>query len=66
MLAYTDQGDGPRVMLLVHHDDDSREAAYDRDSKIGKFDTAWGEALAKGWNVVSMKDDWRTIFAFQE
>jgi phosphoglycolate phosphatase-like HAD superfamily hydrolase len=66
MLEYTDQGDGPRLMLLLHHDDAAREVAYDRDSKIGKFDTAWDEAMAKGWNVVSMKDDWRTIFAFQE
>ena len=66
MLEYTDSGDGPRLMLLVHHDDAEREYAYDRDSKIGKLDTAWDEAVAKGWNVVSMKDDWDRIFPFAE
>jgi len=66
MLEYTDSGDGPRLMLLVHHDDAEREYAYDRDSKIGKLDTAWDEAVAKGWTVVSMKDDWAQIFPFAE
>ncbi len=64
MLEYTDAGDGPRLMLLVHHDDAEREYAYDRDSSIGKLDIAWDEAVAKGWNVVSMKDDWGQIFPF--
>jgi phosphoglycolate phosphatase-like HAD superfamily hydrolase len=64
MLEYTDQGDGPRLMLLVHHDDAEREYAYDRDSKIGKLDTAWDEAVKRGWIVVSMKDDWGKIFPF--
>ena len=66
MLEYTDTGDGPRLMLLVHHDDAEREVAYDRDSKIGKLDTAWDEAIEKGWNVVSMKDDWNRVFPFAE
>jgi hypothetical protein len=35
---------------------------YDRKSQIGKLDKAWDEAVAKGWTVVSMKDDWKTIF----
>ena len=58
-------GPGKRLMLLVHHDDAKREYAYDRDSKIGKLDTAWDEAKAKGWVVVSMKDDWKRIFGFE-
>jgi phosphoglycolate phosphatase-like HAD superfamily hydrolase len=66
MLEYTDQGDGPRLMLIVHHDDAAREVAYDRDSKIGKLDTAWDEAVKRGWIVVSMKDDWGKIFPFEE
>lgn len=66
MLEYTDSGDGPRLMLIVHHDDAEREFAYDRDSSVGKLDTAWDEAVQKGWNVVSMKDDWKTIFAFPQ
>jgi haloacid dehalogenase-like hydrolase len=63
MLEYTDQGSGPRLMLLVHHDDAEREYAYDRESHIGKLDTAWDKALEQGWIVVSMKDDWNKVFS---
>jgi hypothetical protein len=49
-------------MLLVHHDDAAREYAYDRQSHFGRLDKAWEEAIAKHWTVVSMKDDWKTIF----
>jgi hypothetical protein len=62
MLQWTTAGSGARFALLVHHDDEKREWAYDRTSRIGKLDKAWDEAIAKGWTVVSMKDDWRTIF----
>ncbi len=62
MLEYTAAGSGGRFMLLVHHDDAAREFAYDRKSPIGTLDKAWDEAVAKGWTVVSMKDDWKTIF----
>jgi phosphoglycolate phosphatase-like HAD superfamily hydrolase len=61
MLQWTTAGTGPRFALLVHHDDANREWAYDRTSHIGKLDKAWDEALARGWTVVSMKDDWKTI-----
>jgi hypothetical protein len=56
---------GPRFMLLVHHTDAEREYAYDRKSSVGKLDKALDEANAKGWTVVSMKDDWKQIFAFE-
>ena len=62
MLEWTMAGNGARFALLVHHDDAQREFAYDRKSHIGKLDEAWDEAKAKGWTVVSMKDDWKTIF----
>jgi hypothetical protein len=62
MLEWTAAGAGPRLMLLVHHTDAAREVAYDRTSHIGKLDHALDEAHAKGWTVVSMKDDWKTIF----
>jgi len=62
MLQWTTSGAGPRFALLVHHTDGEREVAYDRQSSIGKLDKAWDEALAKGWTVVSTKDDWKTIF----
>ena len=35
---------------------------YDRKSNAGRLDKAWDEAIAKGWTVVSMKDDWKIIF----
>jgi phosphoglycolate phosphatase-like HAD superfamily hydrolase len=66
MLQYTDSGDGPRLMLLVHHDDAAREYAYDRDLSIGKLDTALTAAAAKDWTVVGMKDNWRRVFPFSD
>jgi hypothetical protein len=65
MLKFTVAGDGRRLMLLVHHDDDVREFAYDRASHIGKLDKAWDEAQTRHWIVVSMKNDWKRIFAFE-
>jgi hypothetical protein len=62
MLEWTAAGSGARLMLLVHHTDAEREYAYDRKSSIGTLDKALDEANAKGWVVVSMKDDWKTIF----
>jgi phosphoserine phosphatase len=62
MLQWTAAGPGPRFCLYVHHTDAVREYAYDRQSHIGRLDKGLDEAKAKGWTVVSMKDDWKTIF----
>jgi phosphoglycolate phosphatase-like HAD superfamily hydrolase len=62
MLEWTAAGEGTHFMGLVHHTDAEREYAYDRQSKIGKLDKALDEAIAKGWTVVDMKNDWKTIF----
>ena len=62
MLEYTASGDRLRFMGLVHHTDAEREYAYDRDSRVGKLDRALDEAKARGWTVVDMKTDWKTIF----
>jgi phosphoserine phosphatase len=62
MLQYAAGGDQPGFALLVHHDDAEREWAYDRDSKIGHLDKALDEAATRGWTVVSMHDDWNTIY----
>lgn len=62
MLQWATAGSGQRFALIVHHTDADREWAYDRTSHVGKLDKAWDEAVAKGWTVVSMKDDWNTIF----
>jgi phosphoglycolate phosphatase-like HAD superfamily hydrolase len=62
MLQWTAAGPGPRFCLYVHHTDGEREFAYDRTSHVGQLDKGLDEAAAKGWTVVSMKDDWKTIF----
>ena len=62
MLQWTAAGAGPRFIGIVHHTDAEREWAYDRDSHIGKLDKAWDEAVARGWTVVDMKTDWKTIY----
>ena len=63
MLEWTQAGDGARLMMLVHHDDAVREFAYGAESKIGTFsDGLMAEAKKNDWTVISMKDDWKTIF----
>jgi len=67
MLEWTQAGSGARLMMLVHHDDAVREFAYGAESKIGTFsDALMTEAKKDGWTVISMKDDWKTIFAFEK
>jgi phosphoglycolate phosphatase-like HAD superfamily hydrolase len=62
MLQWTTTGDGPRLGVIIRHDDAEREYAYDRGSSIGRLDRALDAAESEGWIVVSMKDGWRTIF----
>jgi len=62
MLQWTAAGSGARFMGLVHHTDAEREWAYDRESHIGQLDKALDEAMAKGWTVVDMKNDWKDVF----
>jgi phosphoglycolate phosphatase-like HAD superfamily hydrolase len=66
MLQWTDAGSGPRFCLYVHHTDEKREWAYDRDSSIGRLDKGLDEATARGWEIVSMKEDWRVVFPFEK
>ncbi|MSP76245.1 MAG: haloacid dehalogenase-like hydrolase [Rhodospirillaceae bacterium] len=69
MLEYTQGGGGARFMLLVLHDDAAREYAYGPalglpDVKLGAFTQGlYEQAKKEGWTVVSMKDDWKQIFA---
>jgi phosphoserine phosphatase len=62
MLTYTTSGPGPRFAMLVHHTDAKREFAYDRNSVFGRLGKALDEAKARGWTIVDMKEDWRTVF----
>jgi len=66
MLQWTAAGNGPRFCLLVHHTDAEREWAYDRESSIGRLDTALDEAAQRRWTVVDMKEDWKCVFAFAQ
>jgi phosphoglycolate phosphatase-like HAD superfamily hydrolase len=72
MLEYTKAGDGARLSMLVLHDDAKREYAYGPaqglpDTKVGTFTEAlYDEAKQQGWTVISMKNDWKRIFAFAD
>jgi hypothetical protein len=62
MLQWTTAGPGRRLSAIVHHTDGEREVAYDRESHIGRLDKALDEATERGWVVVDMKADWKTVF----
>ncbi len=64
MLQWTAAGPGRRFMLLVDHTDATREFEY-RVSPMGRLDVAAQEAQQRGWTLVSMKDDWKRVFAFE-
>jgi phosphoserine phosphatase len=63
MLRYTKTGPGARLALLLHHDDGEREVAYDREFRLSPLVEALDRAAEHGITVVSMKRDWRTVFA---
>jgi phosphoglycolate phosphatase-like HAD superfamily hydrolase len=63
MIEYTMAGEGRRLGLFVHHTDGEREYAYDRKSHVGTLDKALDQADVKGWIIVDMKRDWKTMFA---
>jgi phosphoglycolate phosphatase-like HAD superfamily hydrolase len=72
MLEYTKAGNGARLSMLVLHDDAQREYAYGPanglpDSRVGTFTQAlYDEAKSQGWSVISMKNDWKRIFSFEQ
>ena len=66
MLQWTTAGTGARFALIVHHTDAEREWAYDRKSSVGRLDKALDEAKVKGWTIVDMKNDWKTVFPFEK
>lgn len=66
MLEWTTTGEGTRFGLLVHHTDDKREWAYDRDSSVGQLNKGLDDAPANGWLLVDMKKDWKVIYPFEK
>ena len=71
MLEYTKAGEGARLSMIVLHDDAQREYAYGPaqglpDTKVGTFtQELFDEAKKDGWTVISMKNDWKRVFAFE-
>jgi phosphoserine phosphatase len=72
MLQWTQAGEVARLMMLVLHDDAKREYAYGPaqglpDTKVGTFtQRLYDQAKKQGWTVISMKKDWKRIFAFDK
>lgn len=62
MMRYALSGDGPRLALLLHHDDADREFAYDREFHLSPLAEALDRAGEYGIRVVSMKQDWSAVF----
>ncbi len=62
MLEWTTAGEGARLGVLIHHTDGEREWAYDRDSHVGGLSKGLDEAGNRGWVVVDMKQDWKSIY----
>jgi phosphoserine phosphatase len=58
MLAWAGGQDRPALRLLVLHDDAEREFDYTKGAE-----KALEQAEAEGWTVVSVKNDWATVFA---
>jgi hypothetical protein len=61
MLEYADDNNpiGKSLKILIHHDDPIREFSYDKGAE-----KVLEESKKRNWNIVSMKDDFVTIFPF--
>ena len=65
MMQWTASNSYKSFMLYVHHTDEVREWAYDRESHIGRLDKGLDQALNDGWTVIDMKKDWKVIYPFE-
>jgi phosphoserine phosphatase len=57
MLEYSQHAAKPSLRLVILHDDAEREFAY-----VGGAERCLERAEEAGWTVVSMKNDWATVF----
>jgi phosphoserine phosphatase len=62
MMRYAKSGRGPRLALLLRHDDAEREVAYDRDFTLSPLAEGLDNAEDYGLTLVSMKRDWKEVF----
>ena len=58
MLWYAETSPHKSLQLVLHHDDDEREYAYEGASAEKVFPLA----QKRGWTVISMKNDWKEVF----
>ena len=58
MLWYAETNPHKSLQLVLHHDDDEREYAYEGASAEKVFPLA----QERNWTVISMKNDWREVF----
>jgi phosphoserine phosphatase len=57
MLTFASHPSRPSLSLLVNHDDAAREFDYQAGAE-----KSLEVAVKRGWTVVSVKDDWQTVF----
>ncbi len=62
MLEWVTSGPGPRFGLIVHHDDEDREYAYDRDAGLARLARGLDEAPGRGWTIARIRNDWNDVF----
>lgn len=71
MIEWATGAPGARLGMIVLHDDAQREFAYgpaagQPASHIGTFTQAlYDQAKKQGWTVISIKNDWKRVFAFE-
>jgi phosphoglycolate phosphatase-like HAD superfamily hydrolase len=71
MIEWTASGGGPSLVAIVYHDDAEREFGYGpagglREPGHGAFDQDFHDWLTEnGHPVISMKNDWKRLFAFE-
>lgn len=65
MLRWTNSNSYTTFKLYVHHTDEKREWAYDRQSFVGRLNKGLDEAEKLDWSVVNMKKDWKVVFPFE-
>jgi hypothetical protein len=60
MLQFATDQPGESLALFVHHDDDTREVAYDAGT-----DVVIEQAENRGWTTISVANDWNRVFAHE-
>ena len=61
MMQLAAGGNKPFLNLIVRHDDSEREFAYEQGAE-----KLLEVAQAHGWQIVSMKNDFKSVFLFQK